>query len=175
MGYTVMCCSTRYVFVSGTGYENCSFQKKKTITFTRMLSPQPSLFHLYLSQVGYITKKNLMTSSQFTFQLNWLERCTGIAKVRVPIRVSLNFSGFLFATAQVTVQAQVTVGSSKGQLRQYDFCLRLLCPTSMCHDFRPYIREQFFTYDIHTCCMDVVGLIYTTQSDVTYASRTCCR
>ena len=117
-------------------------------------------------------KKNLMTSSQFTFQRNWLEHCTGIAKVRVPILVSLNFSGFLFATAQVTVQAQVTVGSSKGQLSQYDFCLRLLCPTSMCHDFRPYIREQFFTYDIHTCCMDVVGLIYTTQSDVTYASRT---
>ena len=171
MGYTVMCCSTRYAFVSGTGYENCSFKKKKTITFTRMLSPTPHHFIFIFPRQGILQKKfNDQFPVHFLAQL--VEHCTGIAKVRVPILVSLNFSGFLFATAQVTVQAQVTVGSSKGQLRQYDFCLRLLCPTSMCHDFRPYIREQFFTYDIHTCCMDVVGLIYTTQSDVTYASRT---
>lgn len=163
----------RYVLLNKVSFcllelstKNYPFQKKKTITFTRMLSPHSSSFHLHLSQVGYITQKNLMTSSQFTFQVNWLERCTGIAKVRVPIRVSLNFSGFLFTTAQVTVQAQVMVGSSKGQFRQYDFCLQLLCATSMHHDFRPYIRKQFFTYDIHTCCMDVVGLIYMTQSDV---------
>ena len=31
--------------------------------------------------------------------LTWLERCTGIAEVRVRIPASLIFSGFLFATA----------------------------------------------------------------------------
>ena len=40
-------------------------------------------------------------SSQLACWLNWLERCTGIAEVRVRIPASLTifFSGFLFATA----------------------------------------------------------------------------
>ena len=41
-------------------------------------------------------------TNQFNDQLpvgNWLERCTGIAEVRVRIPASLIFSGFLFATA----------------------------------------------------------------------------
>ena len=35
-----------------------------------------------------ILRTNLMTSSQFAFWLNLLERCTGIAQVRVPITAS---------------------------------------------------------------------------------------
>ena len=58
---------------------------------------------IYEVHIFELRNEEIMTSSQLACQFNWLERCTGIAEVRVRIPASLIFSGFLFATAQVAL------------------------------------------------------------------------
>ena len=54
----------------------------------------------------------------------------------------------------------------KGWFRRYDFCLLLSCATSVRHDFRPSPCAQFSLTTSTMCRTNIVGLIYTTQSDV---------
>ena len=58
-----------------------------------------------------------------------------------------------------------------GRFRQYYFCLQLSCATSIRHDFRPSTHAQFTCTTSTMCQMNVVGLIYTTQSVVKHACR----
>ena len=55
-----------------------------------------------------------------------------------------------------------TVGTGTMSFGRCEFCLRLSCSTSICHDFGPSTRAQFSLTKSTICRTNVVGLIHTT-------------